>query len=151
MIKLDENFLRGSYPPLVTPFKDGAVDYATYERLVEQQVVEGSHGIVVTGTTGEPSTLTVAERSRLLEVAVKAAAGRIPVVAACGGQSHADTVEMLVAAEKARADALLIVTPYFIRPPAQATRVASTRDLIFPIAAALVRGTSEALRKEGLT
>ncbi len=117
MIKLDKNFLRGSYPPLVTPFKDGAVDYATYERLVEQQVTQGSHGIVVTGTTGEPSTLTNAERTKLLEVAVKVAAGRIPVVAACGSQSHADTLEMTLAAERARADALLIVTPYFIRPP----------------------------------
>jgi 4-hydroxy-tetrahydrodipicolinate synthase len=117
MIKLDDKLLRGSYPPLVTPFKDGAVDYATFERLVERQVAEGSHGIVVTGTTGEPSTLTVAERSRLLEVAVKTAAGRIPVVAACGGQSHADSIEMQVAAEKAGAHALLIVTPYFIRPP----------------------------------
>lgn len=117
MISLDSNFLRGSYPPLVTPFRDGAVDHDTYRRLIERQIAEGSHGIVVTGTTGEPSTLTVAERIDLFEVAVATATGRIPVVAACGSQSHAETVEMVVGAERAGADALLVVTPYFIRPP----------------------------------
>jgi len=117
MQRLREDFLRGSYPPLVTPFKNGAVDYETYAQLVERQVAEGSHGIVVNGTTAEPSTLCVEERNRLVEVAVKAAAGRIPVVAATGGQSHADTVAMTAAAEKAGADALLVVTPYFVRPP----------------------------------
>jgi 4-hydroxy-tetrahydrodipicolinate synthase len=117
MIKLDDKFLRGSYPPLVTPFRGGAVDYETYARLIVHQIAEGSHGIVVTGTTGEPSTQTVAERIRLIEVAVKTASGRIPVAAATGSQSHADSLEMMLAAEKAGADALLIVTPYFIRPP----------------------------------
>lgn len=117
MIRLKDGFLTGSYPPLVTPFKNGAVDYETYARLVERQVAEGSHGIVVNGTTAEPSTLSVDERNRLVETAVRAAAGRIPVVAATGSQSHADTVAMTAAAEKAGADALLVVTPYFVRPP----------------------------------
>jgi 4-hydroxy-tetrahydrodipicolinate synthase len=117
MIGLKENFLKGSYPPLVTPFRDGEVDYETYARLVERQVAEGSHGIVVTGTTGEPSTLAINERIRLLEVAVKAAKGRIPVVAATGSQSHADSIVLTEAAKSAGADAVLIVTPYFIRPP----------------------------------
>ena len=117
MIRLKEGFLTGSYPPLVTPFKDGAVDYETYARLVERQVAEGSHGIVVNGTTAEPSTLSLEERNRLVETAVRAAAGRVPVVAATGGQSHADTIAMTSAAEKAGADALLVVTPYFARPP----------------------------------
>ena len=117
MIPLKEGFLTGSYPPLVTPFKSGAVDYETYARLAERQVAEGSHGIVVNGTTAEPSTLSVEERNRLVETAVRAAAGRIPVVAATGGQSHADTLAMTAAAEKAGADALLVVTPYFVRPP----------------------------------
>jgi len=117
VIRLKDGFLTGSYPPLVTPFKNGAVDYETYARLVERQVAEGSHGIVVNGTTAEPSTLSVDERNRLVETAVRAAAGRIPVVAATGSQSHADTVAMTAAAEKAGADALLVVTPYFVRPP----------------------------------
>jgi 4-hydroxy-tetrahydrodipicolinate synthase len=117
MIPLKETFLRGSYPPIVTPFRDGAVDYETYARLVERQVAEGSHGVVVNGTTGEPSTLTLEERIRLLEVAARTARGRIPVVAATGSQSHADSIVLTEAAKAAGADAVLIVTPYFIRPP----------------------------------
>jgi len=118
MMQLDNKALKGSYPPLVTPFKaDGSVDYATYEKLVEYHIREGSHGVVVTGTTGEPSTLVPAERIELARVAVKAAAGRIPVVAATGTQDHASTVEITVAAEKAGVDALMVVTPYFVRPP----------------------------------
>ncbi len=117
MLSLEQSFLRGSYPPLVTPFHNGEVDYETYASLVERQIQEGSHGIVVNGTTGEPSTLTVQERNRLVEVAVKAARGRISVVAATGSQSHAETIELTLGAEKAGAAAVLVVTPYFIRPP----------------------------------
>ena len=117
MIPLKDGFLKGSYPPIVTPFRDGVVDYETYARLVERQVAEGSHGLVVNGTTSEPSTLTNDERIRLLEVAVRAAKGRIPVVAATGSQSHADSIVLTEAAKSAGADAVLIVTPYFIRPP----------------------------------
>ncbi len=117
MIALNRNFLRGSYPPLVTPFRDGAVDYGAYGRMVERQIAEGSHGIVVNGTTAEPSTLSVPERNELVRVAVASARGRVPVVAATGSQSHADTIELTAAAEKAGVDAVLIVTPYFVRPP----------------------------------
>lgn len=117
MIKLPTDALCGSFPPLVTPFRAGKVDYEAYAALVDFQAREGSQGVVVTGTTGEPSTLTVAERSQLLRVAIDAAAGRLQVVAASGGQSHGETVEMTEAAETAGADAVLVVTPYFIRPP----------------------------------
>jgi len=118
MIRLDDRALKGSFPPLVTPFKeDGSVDYDTYAKLVEFQIKGGTHGIVVTGTTGEPSALTPEERIELLKVALAAAKKRIQVVAATGTQNHADTAKMSEAAEKAGADALLIVTPYFIRPP----------------------------------
>jgi 4-hydroxy-tetrahydrodipicolinate synthase len=116
-MKLKKDSLRGSYPPIVTPFKDGAVDYATYEKLVGFQVKEGSHGILVNGTTSEPSTLTVSERKKLLEVARSVAGGKVPIVAATGSQSHAETVDLSAHAEKAGADALLIVTPYYVRPP----------------------------------
>src|SRR5678809_1097466 len=109
--------LRGSFPPLITPFRDGNVDYDTYERLVEAQIEGGSHGVLVNGTTGEPSTLTLAERNRLVTIAVEAASGRIPVVAATGSQSLAETRELTAHAVAAGADALLIVTPYYIRPP----------------------------------
>ena len=109
--------LKGSMPPLVTPFKNGAVDHEAYAGLVEFQVREGSHGILVNGTTAEPSTLTLAERNRLLDVAIEAAGGRIPVVAATGTQSLAETEQLTAHATRAGADALLIVTPYYITPP----------------------------------
>ena len=118
MITLDAASLRGSFPPLVTPFNDdGSVDYETYQRLVEFHVQGGSAGIVVTGTTGEPSTLAPEERIELLKVAVSTARRRIQVVAATGTQNHSETVAMTRAAEKHGADAVLIVTPYFVRPP----------------------------------
>lgn len=109
--------LRGSIPPLVTPFRNGEVDYEAYARLVAWHVKNGSHGILVNGTTAEPSTLTLEERNRLVDVAVQAAAGRIPVVAATGSQSLAETRVLTEHAAGAGADALLIVTPYYIRPP----------------------------------
>lgn len=117
MMQLKKDFLRGSYPPLVTPFKNGEVDYDCYARLVERQIENGTHGILVTGTTGEPSTLTADERAKLVEVAVQTSGGRVPIVAATGSESYAATVEITNKAEKAGADALLIVTPYYIKPP----------------------------------
>lgn len=117
MITLEDAFLRGSYPPLVTPFSDGAVDYDKFAELVEFQIEQGSHGIVVCGTTGEPSTLTIAERAQLVEVAVDVAEGRIVVVAAAGSQSHQETVALITQAAEAGADALLVVTPYYLKPP----------------------------------
>jgi 4-hydroxy-tetrahydrodipicolinate synthase len=117
VITLPAEALRGSLPPLVTPFRDGQVDYDTYAAIVEWHVREGSHGVVTCGTSGEPSVLTVAERRTLTEVAIDAAAGRIAVVAATGSQSHAETVELTEHAAAAGADALLVVTPYYIKPP----------------------------------
>lgn len=117
MMKLDRNFLKGSYPPIVTPFRGGEVDYAKYAELVAYQIANGTHGILVTGTTGEPSTLTIDERARLLETAVRAAEKRVPVVAATGCESWASTLELTKRAEKLGADALLVVTPYYIKPP----------------------------------
>ena len=116
MMNLAPDFLRGSYPPLITPFRDGAVDVAKFSELVERQVREGSHGILVNGTTGEPSSLTTVERNTLVRTAVEVAAHRVPVVAASGSQSFAETIELTAAAEKAGADAVLVVTPYYIKP-----------------------------------
>ena len=109
--------IRGSIPPIVTPFKNGEVDYDAYAGLVEFQASNGSHGILVNGTTAEPSTLTTDERNKLVDVAVEATAGRIPVVAATGSQSLAETEALTTHAVNAGVDALLIVTPYYIRPP----------------------------------
>jgi 4-hydroxy-tetrahydrodipicolinate synthase len=109
--------LKGSIPPLITPFVDGKVDYAAYEKLVEHQISNGTHGILVNGTTSEPSTLTLEERNRLVTLAIETAAGRVPVVAATGSQSLAETEALTRHAVKAGADALLVVTPYYIKPP----------------------------------
>lgn len=119
MIKLDDKFLRGSYTPVITPFRGGRVDFDTFAALVERQVVEGSHGVVITGTTAEPSSLSVEERTELVKVAAGTVGGRIPVVAATGSQSYEETAELTARAEKAGVDALLVVTPYYIRPPQQ--------------------------------
>jgi 4-hydroxy-tetrahydrodipicolinate synthase len=109
--------LRGSVPPLVTPFKNGAVDYDAYARLVALQVEKGSHGILVNGTTSEPAMLTIEERNKLVDVALSVTAKRVPIVAATGSQSLAETQKLTEHAAKAGADALLIVTPYYTRPP----------------------------------
>lgn len=109
--------VKGSIPPVVTPICDGAVDYEAYAGLVEFQVSEGSHGILVNGTTAEPSTLTTEERNRLVDVAIETVNGRVPVVAATGSQSLAETEQLTAHASNAGADAVLIVTPYYIRPP----------------------------------
>ena len=76
MMGLNQNFLRGSYTPLVTPFRSGRVDFEKFASLVDTQVREGSHGIVVTGTTGEPSSLTMEERSDLVRIAVETVSKR---------------------------------------------------------------------------
>ncbi len=109
--------IKGSIPPLITPFKVGAVDYDAYAELIEFQVAEGSHGVLVNGTSAEPSTLTVHERNKLVDVAVETVNGRIPVIAATGSQSLAETELLTQHAVNSSADALLIVTPYYIRPP----------------------------------
>jgi 4-hydroxy-tetrahydrodipicolinate synthase len=116
MIKSVPHF-RGSVPPLVTPFKNGAVDFAAYSRLVEFQIANGSSGVLVAGTSGEPSTLSVPERHRLVETAIEAAHRRVPVFAHTGSQSFFETEALTAHAVKAGADAILIVTPYYIRPP----------------------------------
>jgi 4-hydroxy-tetrahydrodipicolinate synthase len=115
---LDPGFLRGSYVPLVTPFTpSGDVDEEVYASLVERQIAQRSAGVVVTGTSGEPSLLTMEERARLIEVAVKTAGGRVGVVAATGGQALPETLELTRRAERAGADAALVVTPYYVKPP----------------------------------
>jgi 4-hydroxy-tetrahydrodipicolinate synthase len=117
MLTLEETFLRGSYPPVVTPFRNGNVDFEKFSMLIDRQVKGGSHGVVVGGTTGEPSSLTVDERCDLVKVAIETVAKRIPVVAATGSQSLTETMEITRSAEKFGADAVLVVTPYYIKPP----------------------------------
>lgn len=109
--------IKGSIPPVITPFRNGEVDYDTYAQLIEYQINQGTHGILVNGTTAEPSTLTTEERNRLVDTAVEAVQGRIPIVAATGSQSLWESKLLTAHAVKAGVDALLIVTPYYIKPP----------------------------------
>ena len=109
--------LKGSIPPLITPFTNGAVDYDAYRRLVEFHVANGSHGILVNGTSAEPSCLSIEERNRLVSVAMETVNGRVAVIAATGSQSLAETRQLTEHAADAGVDALLVVTPYYIRPP----------------------------------
>lgn len=114
--------LRGSIVPLVTPFQDGEVDAAAFEESVERQLREGSDGVVVTGTTGEPTSLSAAERTDLYRRAAAVAAGRAPVVAATGSANHQETLELTRAAEEAGVDALLVVCPAFVKPSQEGLR-----------------------------
>jgi len=114
---MDLSRLKGSIPPLITPFRGGNVDYDAYAAMVEFQIREGSHGILVNGTTSEPASLTVEERNRIVDVAIASANGRVPIVAATGSQSLAETETLTDHAVRAGADALLIVTPYYAKPP----------------------------------
>jgi 4-hydroxy-tetrahydrodipicolinate synthase len=108
--------IKGSLPALVTPFNDGQLDLDTLKKLVEWHIEQGSHGLVPVGTTGESPTLSHSEHDLVVETVVKAAAGRIPVVAGAGSNNTAETVRLVKAAKAAGADAALVVTPYYNKP-----------------------------------
>lgn len=99
--------LRGSIVPLVTPFRDGAVDVEGLARLVEFQIAGGSHGVSVCGTTGEPTSLSPDERELVIATAVRAARGRVPVLAGSGSVNHDETLRFMRYARDIGADAAL--------------------------------------------
>jgi len=108
--------IKGSLPALVTPFRNGDLDIESLGRLVEWQIESGSNGLVPVGTTGESPTLSHEEHDLVVETVVNAAAGRVPVVAGAGSNSTAEAVRLARAAERAGADAVLVVTPYYNKP-----------------------------------
>ena len=107
---------KGSMPALVTPFRNGAVDFDALKILVEWHIAEGSHGIVPVGTTGESPTLSHEEHGAVIEAVVRAAAGRIPVIAGAGSNNTTEGIDLIRHAEKVGADAALVVTPYYNKP-----------------------------------
>lgn len=108
--------IKGSIPALVTPFKDGAVDFDALKRLVDWQIDQGSTGIVPVGTTGESPTLSHEEHEKVVETVVEAAAGRVPVIAGAGSNNTVETVRFMQHAHRVGATAALVVTPYYNKP-----------------------------------
>ena len=107
----------GSYTALVTPFtSSGALDEAAFEKLVDWQIEQGTHGLVPVGTTGESPTLSHEEHDRVVEMCVKTANGSVPVIAGAGSNSTAEAVRLSRHAEAVGADAVLIVSPYYNKP-----------------------------------
>jgi 4-hydroxy-tetrahydrodipicolinate synthase len=107
---------RGSFTALVTPFKNGEVDQVAFRNLVDWQVAEGTNGLVPVGTTGESPTLSHDEHRQVVEWCVEQANGRVPVVAGAGSNSTREAVDLARHAERAGADAVLVVTPYYNKP-----------------------------------
>src|SRR5882757_11198547 len=113
---MSQPLFRGAIPALVTPFRDGELDEATFRRLVERQIAGGVHGLVPVGATGETATLRHDEHRRVVELCVKTAAGRVPVVAGAGSNATDEAIELVRHAKTVGADAALVVTPYYNRP-----------------------------------
>lgn len=107
---------KGSLPALVTPFTNGELDLETLKKLVEWHIGEGSNGFVPVGTTGESPTLTHEEHDAVVDTVVRTAAGRVPVIAGAGSNNTLESIRLAQAAEKAGADAILVVTPYYNKP-----------------------------------
>ncbi len=108
---------KGSIPALITPFRDGRVDEKAFQAFVEWQIAEGSSAVVPCGTTGESPTLSHEEHMRVVELAVEAAAGRVPVIAGTGSNSTDEAISLTRHAKQAGASAALVVAPYYNKPP----------------------------------
>ena len=109
--------LKGSITALVTPFdSEGAFDEKAFRAFVNWQIEEGTKGLVPVGTTGETPTLSHDEHKRVIEVCIEVAAGRVPVIAGAGSNNTVEAIELAQHAEKAGADAVLVVTPYYNKP-----------------------------------
>ncbi len=108
--------LKGSMPALITPFKNGNVDFGTLRKLVEWHISEGSHGLVPVGTTGESPTLSHDEHEMVVSEVVKTVAKRIPVIAGAGSNNTIEALRFMKHAKSVGADAALVVTPYYNKP-----------------------------------
>ncbi len=107
---------KGSIVALITPLKNGKIDADAFQRHVEWQIDQGTHGLVPVGTTGESPTLTHDEHKRIIELSIEVAARRVPVIAGTGSNSTSEAVELTRHAKEAGADGALVVTPYYNKP-----------------------------------
>jgi 4-hydroxy-tetrahydrodipicolinate synthase len=108
--------LKGSFPALITPMKNGRIDEDAFRKFVDWQIKEGSHGLVPVGTTGESPTVTPEEHKRVIEITIEVAGGRVPVIAGTGSNNTEEAIEYTLHAKEAKADAALIVVPYYNKP-----------------------------------
>lgn len=116
----DPSQIRGSIAPLITPFaRDGSIDFDGLRRMIDWQIENGSHGISVAGSTGEPSAQTLEERKAVLAAASDAIGDRVPFMPGSGSAHLGETLELTAEAERLGADAVLIITPYYSRPTQQ--------------------------------
>jgi len=114
---MKNSLIQGSIPAIVTPmFPDGSLDLDCLRKLIDWHIAEGTDAIVVVGTTGESSTVSVKEHCELIRVAVEHVNGRIPVIAGTGGNSTDEAIELALYARQIGADASLTVVPYYNRP-----------------------------------
>lgn len=113
---MKKNIFRGSIVALVTPFKNNGLDEKALKGLVEFHIKNGTDGIVPCGTTGESSTLSLEEHERVIDITIRAAKKRIPVIAGTGSNNTAEAIELTKHAEKVGADGALLVSPYYNRP-----------------------------------
>ena len=125
---------KGSFTALITPFKDGKFDEASFRSLIDFQLVSGTHGLVPTGTTGESPTLSHEEHIRIVEVCIEQANKKAPVIAGTGSNSTEEAIYLTKHAEKAGADAALVVTPYYNKPSQEGllqhfTKIANSVDI----------------------
>ena len=107
---------KGSMTALVTPFRNGAVDAAAFQKFVDWQIKEGIDGVVPCGTTGESPTLSHEEHKRVVELCIEVAKGKVPVIAGTGSNSTDEAIDLTQHAEKAGADVALVVLPYYNKP-----------------------------------
>lgn len=122
--RTDPHAIRGSIAPLMTPFTaDGAVDHESLTNLVNWQLANGTHGLSIGGSTGEPGAQSTAERLAAITTVIAANRGRVPVVAGTGSARLDETIELTGQALDAGIDASLIITPYYARPTQEALYV----------------------------
>jgi len=107
---------QGAIVAIVTPFKNGQLDEEAYRQLIEFQIANGTHGIVPCGTTGESATLSHSEHKRVVETCLDQVKKRIPVIAGTGSNNTAEAVELTKHAQQVKADAALMITPYYNKP-----------------------------------
>lgn len=116
---MSENFIKGSWVALVTPFKDGQVDFASVKKLVELHLNAGTDGLLICGTTGEAATMSFSEKKELMKVVVDEVKGRIPIMFGSGSNNTAQAEELTSKAEELGASAALVVCPYYNKPTQQ--------------------------------